>query len=104
MTKYLIKCEPNFYAGDIHGNDESHYVKTLNGCTVILNSRADATALVKMLSDLGHGPYVLAHNQYAAPDYEVVRYRGKIPAGTLESAMVGLQLHYDFRPNGNRIR
>jgi hypothetical protein len=104
-SKYAIRVEPHYYAGDLWGRHRPHLVYGYLGDDqlIVLGNRSDADAVARMLNDDGPGPYFLAHNQYAAPSYTVVRYRGAAPALTLNEAMILCGLNEDFRPDGSRI-
>lgn len=106
-TYYRIKVEPNFYVGDIHGQDGEHYLGAgyYHDEPVYMASLAEAERICAMLNDPGDGPYVCAYNQYAAPDYRVVKVRLKTqkPVWSLAEAMAAYELQYDFLPTGEQV-
>ena len=98
---YAIHCNPNFYSGDIHGNDRPHLRRDYYGEVIALATEAEAQSLCDMLDDRGKGHYMLEHNQYAAPEHEVEA--SKAPARSMLNAMQHLDLQYDFDISGRRL-
>lgn len=98
---YGIWCETNYYQGTLNAR-EPHWVDGRYGDVILLASKEEAERLAEMLTP--RGTYVLAHGQYAAPDYQAKRYRRKATGGvvTLRRAMCDLGLQYDFNEDGTR--
>lgn len=100
---FKLFVNPNFYAGDIRKGDKPRAVTALcgveskgaqvisDGGAVVLASQQDAAALCGELNAYPNG-YVLAHNQYAPPEYYATEYSGKVAPITLNQARIALLL------------
>jgi len=100
---FKLFVNPNFYAGDIYKGDKPRAVMALCGVTsngaqvisdggaIVLTNQQDTVALCEELNAYPNG-YVLAHNQYAPPEYYATEYNGEVAPVSLNQARIALLL------------